>query len=147
MHAVEDYMRRGCDARFADGKGWTAVHYAAEYDHPQVILLVQRLAVEMASERRRVLQAANSKLVVQVQPLPSKGKTVLRSGGSSEAAPEVVSAPEGNLSAEDVQALVDIDSPDKHGWTPLATACSAGHVRVVQQIGRASCRERVCFLV
>ncbi len=137
VHAVEDYMRRGCDARFADGKGWTAVHYAAEYDHPEVITLIQRLAVDMATERRRMLQAATAKGAAGTEDAaPAKGgsargKTVLKSARSTSEAAEQ-KQDDATLDASDVEALVDIDSPDKHGWTPLATACSAGHARVVQ---------------
>lgn len=136
LHAVEDFMRRGCDARFADGKGWTAVHYAAEYDHPEVISLIQRLAVDMATERRRMLQAATARSAERreaeaaVAASSARGKTVLKQSKGEPAKDS--QPPSSDFSPEDVEALVDIDSPDKHGWTPLATACSAGHVRVVK---------------
>lgn len=132
-------MRRGCDARFADGKGWTAVHYAAEYDHPEVITLIQQLAVDMAAERRRMLQAAAARsdhrreeeaAAAAAAAASARGKTVLKQAKPADGTDTQRSV--SDFSADDVEALVDIDSPDKHGWTPLATACSAGHVRVVR---------------
>ena len=36
---------------------------------------------------------------------------------------------------------------NRYGVTPLSLACANGNTELVEQIGRASCRERVCLAV
>ena len=145
---VEEFMRRGCDARYADGKGWTAIHYAAEYDHPAIIKLIQDLSVQLTEERRQILQdaarrsqAAEAAAAAAAEAASASGskrstagKTVLRSARSKASAAEEEEAEAAVPGPPPAGPgdLVDIDAPDKQGWTPLATACSAGHLRVVR---------------
>lgn len=40
---VRDLVGRGCDPNVCDGRGWTAVHHAAEYGRTEMIKLLQTI--------------------------------------------------------------------------------------------------------
>lgn len=133
---VLDLVSRGCNPNAGDGKGWSAVHHAAEYGHVEPIRVMQKLygadldidAEDTAGWRPLFNAAANGNLDVlshliasgaQVDAVDNLGRTALHcaaSGGHTQAVATLLAAG------------LDPTIADKSGWTALFCAAIGQHI-------------------
>eukprot|EP01138_Halocafeteria_seosinensis_P011976 gb/GECG01012239.1/.p1 GENE.gb/GECG01012239.1/~~gb/GECG01012239.1/.p1 ORF type:complete len:327 (+),score=47.99 gb/GECG01012239.1/:1-981(+) len=150
IQTVKDFIYRGCDPGGIDGKGWTAVHYSAEFGRTETITVMQKLCGIGVLDIDAPDNMGWTPLMIACNT--GKAKTVswlLGAGADPEAENDHKRTPLHMASAEGfvecIQCLVsynvNMDPQDDAGFTPLHLAGLHGHdhaVRVLLENGAQS---------